>query len=50
METNCCDNCIHYHWYYDKCDKWDCSVDAREVHECCEPGEHSEQPPNKTLI
>lgn len=31
-----CDNCIHYHWYYDKCDKWDCEVDARECHSCRE--------------
>lgn len=30
-----CDECIHYHWYYDYCDKWDCEVDAREVHNCC---------------
>lgn len=28
----CCDNCIHYHWYYDKCDKWNCIVDGRS---CC---------------
>lgn len=31
-----CDNCIHYHWYYDYCDKWKCEVDAREVHGCIE--------------
>ncbi len=30
----CCDNCTHYHWYYDYCDKWKCKVDAREVHDC----------------
>ena len=30
----CCDNCTHYHWYYDYCDKWKCEVDAREVHDC----------------
>ena len=30
-----CDKCIHYHWYYDYCDKWKCKVDAREVHNCC---------------
>jgi hypothetical protein len=34
MTTKCCDNCIHYHWYYDYCDKYDCEVDAREVHDC----------------
>jgi len=27
----CCDNCIHYRWYYDKCIKWDCEVDARSM-------------------
>ena len=31
-----CDNCIHYHWYYDWCDKWECEVDARSVHDCFE--------------
>ena len=29
-----CDECRHYCWYYDYCDKWDCEVDAREVHNC----------------
>ena len=33
---NCCDNCLRYHWYYDYCDKWQCKVDAREVHDCYE--------------
>ena len=32
-----CDNCKHYCWYYDKCSKWDCEVDFREVHNCYEP-------------
>ena len=27
----CCDNCIYYKWYYDKCTKFDCEVDARSV-------------------
>lgn len=31
-----CDDCEHYSWYYDYCDKWNCSVDAREVHDCFE--------------
>lgn len=31
-----CDNCVFYHWYYDYCSKWDCEVDAREVHGCIE--------------
>lgn len=26
-----CDNCKYYHWYYDKCDKWNCEVDSRSV-------------------
>lgn len=34
MNQKCCDNCLHYHWYYDYCDKYDCEVDAREVHDC----------------
>lgn len=29
--TKCCDTCAHYHWYYDRCDKWDCEVDDRSV-------------------
>lgn len=31
-----CDNCRWYNWYYDYCAKWDCEVDAREVHDCYE--------------
>ena len=31
-----CDNCKYYDWYYDHCRKWDCEVDAREVHNCFE--------------
>ena len=31
-----CDECKHYCWYYDHCEKWDCEVDAREVHNCFE--------------
>lgn len=27
----CCDNCIYYKWYYDKCTKFDCETDARSV-------------------
>jgi hypothetical protein len=34
-----CDECKHYSWYYDKCTKWDCKVDSREVHSCNEPRE-----------
>lgn len=32
-----CDNCKYYNWYYDHCRKWDCEVDAREIHNCFEP-------------
>ena len=32
----CCDECKYYNWYYDHCEKWDCSMDAREVHDCFE--------------
>ena len=31
-----CDNCKWYNWYYDHCAKWDCEVDAKEVHSCFE--------------
>lgn len=31
-----CDNCKHYNWYYDRCNKWECEVDARAVHNCFE--------------
>ncbi len=31
-----CDDCKYYEWYYDHCRKWDCEVDAREVHNCFE--------------
>ncbi len=31
-----CDNCKYYNWYYDRCRKWDCKVEAREVHNCFE--------------
>ena len=34
-----CDKCRNYRWYYDHCDKWDCEVDWREVHNCFEPRE-----------
>lgn len=34
-----CDNCKHYCWYYDKCSKWDCEVDAKEIHNCFEPND-----------
>ena len=26
-----CDTCKFYEWYYDKCTKYDCKVDARSV-------------------
>jgi len=32
-----CDKCKHYSWYYDKCRKFNCEVDFREVHNCYEP-------------
>lgn len=33
---DCCDNCKHYAWYYDWCDKWKCKVDSREIYNCHE--------------
>lgn len=32
-----CDDCKHYRWYYDRCEKFGCEVDYREVHNCFEP-------------
>ena len=34
-----CDNCKWYRWYYDRCEKWKCEIDAREIHNCFEPME-----------
>lgn len=31
---NNCDNCSHYNWYYDWCDKWKCNVDSRSHYNC----------------
>ena len=31
-----CDDCRYYRWYYDWCDKWQCEVDARSIHNCFE--------------
>ena len=31
-----CDNCKYYRWYYNHCEKWDCDVDERAVHNCFE--------------
>ena len=31
QSKKCCDTCKHYRWYYDKCAKYDCEVDARSV-------------------
>lgn len=42
-----CDNCKHFHWYYDWCDKWKCSVDGRSVHSCFENWDASPGEPPK---
>lgn len=31
MNNKCCDNCIYYHWYEDRCEKYECETDARSV-------------------
>lgn len=31
-----CDDCKHFRWYYEHCDKWDCQIDDRSVHNCWE--------------
>lgn len=33
---NYCDECKFYKWYYDYCEKWQCKIDPREVHNCFE--------------
>jgi len=33
MNINC-DYCKYYEWYYDHCRRWNCEIDAREVHSC----------------
>lgn len=30
--SKCCDTCLYYEWYYDKCTKFNCKVDYRS---CC---------------
>ena len=42
QSKKCCDTCKHYHWYYDKCAKYDCEVDARSVCAGYEPQESEE--------
>lgn len=37
FHPNSCDNCKYYHWYCDTCDKWNCEIDCRSVHDCFEP-------------
>ena len=39
MDRDCCDNCKYYYWYYDKCTKYDCEVDARSMCSSFEPFE-----------
>ena len=30
-QKKCCDTCKYYEWYYDKCNKYDCEVDDRQI-------------------
>ena len=30
-DRNCDNDCVHYHWYYDWCDKWKCEIDGRSL-------------------
>ena len=32
----CCDTCKYYEWYWDKCKKFDCEMDARACCNCHE--------------
>lgn len=34
-----CDNCKHYDWYYNYCEKLRCEIDTKDVHNCFEPFE-----------
>lgn len=38
-----CDNCTHYEWYWDWCEKFEIKVDGREVHDCFEKRERKEE-------
>lgn len=31
MNKKCCDSCKYYEWYYDKCTKWNTTVDPRSI-------------------
>ena len=42
VDMNHCDNCKHFHWYHDYCDKWDCEVFWGSVYACFEPMEQEE--------
>ena len=46
MTGKCCDNCKWFEWYWDKCTKWDCEVDARECHSCFDERESNERESN----
>lgn len=42
-EDKCCDKCVYYEWYYDKCTKWDTTTDFRS---CCSTYESRESSNN----
>ena len=31
-----CDDCKYFRCYYERCEKWDCVIDGRSVHNCWE--------------
>ena len=35
----CCDNCKHFHWYFDYCDWWNSRVNWRAAYACFEATE-----------
>ena len=45
-----CDNCKHFHWYYDYCDYWNNRVNYRAVNKCFEPNEKATELENKNEL
>ncbi|MBO4542400.1 MAG: hypothetical protein J5725_04375 [Bacteroidales bacterium] len=43
IEKPCCDTCVHYTWYYDRCEKYQCEVDSRGVYNCYKSCKETEE-------
>ena len=38
-----CDKCKYYNWYFDRCDKWQCTVNAKSMNSCFKPQESEDK-------